>query len=494
MAVMGMCFDHVDVMSIGKCCHIVGVGGYRNDITVGAAMILTNVSVFSPNPSKHYLNITMRNVVEVFRKDTVPGSGSVLEIQAQSVWLDKRVIPKIYWSVDPRGGVMAQEKAQEDDCDDAKGEEKRKFVPCQNMVNFFFTNFPSEWNTANLLELFEEVDEVADVYVAKKMSKVGQKFRFARFFRVGNLQALKNQLNRIRIGRFKLRANIARFERGHYKSQQGCNKVDWVFDIPPKSNWKATGNISPSKSQNGNLKYKDSVGESFLIHSISELQSIWQSFNTKDCKGGKIDTDEAIDLAQVCFDDKSGEKDASVREEPKSGVVTASETSSTSVLQSERKHLDFRSKAGSKYIVCEEIISKRKLKNGDEDDSKVDEMLSSSEVKEFVDGAHKHVESINIKSEGSGDEVTSNSPAKVNSSITISDDNGDHVRRKGDDGFFDMGVSDVEIAVRDFELVTEKVPLDTDVSLDFKIKPTVISDASTKKPVIEKEIIEKGDF
>ncbi|GJQ97518.1 hypothetical protein Tco_0008657 [Tanacetum coccineum] len=51
-------------------------GGYKKDITVGAAMILTNVSVFTPKPSHHYLNITMRNVVEVFHKDTVPGSGS----------------------------------------------------------------------------------------------------------------------------------------------------------------------------------------------------------------------------------------------------------------------------------------------------------------------------------------------------------------------------------------------------------------------------------
>nr|GEY67653.1 transposase, MuDR, MULE transposase domain protein [Tanacetum cinerariifolium] len=41
---------------------------------LGAAMILKNVSVFTPKPSKHYL--TMQNVVEVFRKDTVPGSGS----------------------------------------------------------------------------------------------------------------------------------------------------------------------------------------------------------------------------------------------------------------------------------------------------------------------------------------------------------------------------------------------------------------------------------
>nr|GFA52479.1 hypothetical protein [Tanacetum cinerariifolium] len=36
-----------------------GKGGYGNDITVGAAMILTNVSAFSSTPSKHYLNITM---------------------------------------------------------------------------------------------------------------------------------------------------------------------------------------------------------------------------------------------------------------------------------------------------------------------------------------------------------------------------------------------------------------------------------------------------
>ncbi|GJZ04847.1 GPCR kinase [Tanacetum coccineum] len=55
---------------------VIGEGGYGKDVNVGAAMILKNVSVFTPKPSKHYLNITMRNVVEVFRKNTVPGSGS----------------------------------------------------------------------------------------------------------------------------------------------------------------------------------------------------------------------------------------------------------------------------------------------------------------------------------------------------------------------------------------------------------------------------------
>nr|GEV63935.1 hypothetical protein [Tanacetum cinerariifolium] len=50
---------------------VLDVGSYGKDITVGAAIILANVLVFTPKPSEHYLNITKRNVVEVFRKDTV---------------------------------------------------------------------------------------------------------------------------------------------------------------------------------------------------------------------------------------------------------------------------------------------------------------------------------------------------------------------------------------------------------------------------------------
>nr|GFA01443.1 hypothetical protein [Tanacetum cinerariifolium] len=53
--------------------------GYRKDITVGNALIQDNVLVFSPKPSMHYLNITMRNMVKVFHKDTVFGNGSGVE-------------------------------------------------------------------------------------------------------------------------------------------------------------------------------------------------------------------------------------------------------------------------------------------------------------------------------------------------------------------------------------------------------------------------------
>ncbi|GJY44453.1 AAA+ ATPase domain-containing protein [Tanacetum coccineum] len=56
---------------------VIGEGGYGNDITVGVALIIANVSFFfSPKPSLHYFNITKKNVVKVFRKDTVSGSDS----------------------------------------------------------------------------------------------------------------------------------------------------------------------------------------------------------------------------------------------------------------------------------------------------------------------------------------------------------------------------------------------------------------------------------
>nr|GFC08336.1 hypothetical protein [Tanacetum cinerariifolium] len=43
---------------------VLDVCSYGKDITVGAAMILANVLVFTPKPSEHYLNITKGNVVE----------------------------------------------------------------------------------------------------------------------------------------------------------------------------------------------------------------------------------------------------------------------------------------------------------------------------------------------------------------------------------------------------------------------------------------------
>ncbi|PWA48151.1 hypothetical protein CTI12_AA427770 [Artemisia annua] len=51
-------------------------GGYGKAITVGAALILHDASMFSLKQSTHYLNITIRNLVKVFHKDTIPVNGT----------------------------------------------------------------------------------------------------------------------------------------------------------------------------------------------------------------------------------------------------------------------------------------------------------------------------------------------------------------------------------------------------------------------------------
>ncbi|PWA70778.1 hypothetical protein CTI12_AA284360 [Artemisia annua] len=56
---------------------IINEGGYGKDIVVGAALILDKISVFSPK-SGHYLNITLKNLVKLFKKDTPPGGGGIL--------------------------------------------------------------------------------------------------------------------------------------------------------------------------------------------------------------------------------------------------------------------------------------------------------------------------------------------------------------------------------------------------------------------------------
>nr|GFA01647.1 protein kinase-like domain, beta-lactamase/transpeptidase-like protein [Tanacetum cinerariifolium] len=56
--------------------------------------------------------------------------------------------------------------------DDGEGEAKRKLqVPRRDVVNFYFTNFPSEWKMVNRHDLFIEVGEIDNVYVAKKVRK-----------------------------------------------------------------------------------------------------------------------------------------------------------------------------------------------------------------------------------------------------------------------------------------------------------------------------------
>ncbi|GKE37752.1 hypothetical protein Tco_1461157, partial [Tanacetum coccineum] len=101
---------------------VIDEGGYGKDITVGVALILANFLVFSPKPSMHYLNITMRNVVKLFRKDTVPESGS--GVGGSGMLMDEEEMADLELQV--YGNDTDQEMANEEALNLALDEEARQ--------------------------------------------------------------------------------------------------------------------------------------------------------------------------------------------------------------------------------------------------------------------------------------------------------------------------------------------------------------------------------
>ncbi|GKD89121.1 RNA-directed DNA polymerase, eukaryota, partial [Tanacetum coccineum] len=65
----------------------------------------------------------------------------------------------------------------------------------------------------DLWQLCDKHGMVADVYIARKLSKIGRRFAFVRFLKVKNTGSLIEGLNKIWIGSYHLFAAMARFEK-----------------------------------------------------------------------------------------------------------------------------------------------------------------------------------------------------------------------------------------------------------------------------------------
>ncbi|XP_061354664.1 uncharacterized protein LOC133299240 [Gastrolobium bilobum] len=52
-------------------------GEFGKDITAGSVLVLQKVAVFSPTPSTCYLNVTLRNIIKVFSKESGPPSQQI---------------------------------------------------------------------------------------------------------------------------------------------------------------------------------------------------------------------------------------------------------------------------------------------------------------------------------------------------------------------------------------------------------------------------------
>lgn len=83
----------------------------------------------------------------------------------------------------------------------------------RNAITYFFQNFPEDWDKKALWHTFQQYGTIVDLCIAKKRSKSNNRFGFVRFIRIRDPSAFARKLNEIWIGSFKIRANIARFQR-----------------------------------------------------------------------------------------------------------------------------------------------------------------------------------------------------------------------------------------------------------------------------------------
>ncbi|GKD90781.1 nucleotide-binding alpha-beta plait domain-containing protein [Tanacetum coccineum] len=330
------------------------------------------------------------------------------------------------------GGIVPWEEQ-----DDGDGNERRKNVPRITVVNYFFTNFPPEWNEGNLREVFAEFGEVADVYVARKLSKVGLRFGFARFFRVGNPQVLEKRLNNIRNGSFKLRANVAKFERSFSKFRQGCKKARKMNGNPSGSD------EIPSKNLTGWLQ-DAVVGESIVIHTTSELQLILRHpFDILDCKVNHLGG--VGEEVKHTFDLRSDRIDP---------IVEGGFSSNRGEL-----------KVGEKEKLNLKVDVVQQEDPGDDD---------------------KDVKPSDPEINGKGDEIICGSPITTGLVGVLLSHNRDGNNNHSDDGFGDVEGT-----------VTEKAPHDVDtlVTRESKAVVTVVSDSQKiRDPVFEEVSTNKQLF
>ncbi|KAJ9567792.1 LOW QUALITY PROTEIN: hypothetical protein OSB04_003758 [Centaurea solstitialis] len=80
-------------------------------------------------------------------------------------------------------------------------------------TTFFFYNFPEDSTKKDLWKIFFKLGYIVDVFIAKKRNLAGKRFEFARFLGVHDAAKLGADLNDVWLGGFRLRSNLARFDR-----------------------------------------------------------------------------------------------------------------------------------------------------------------------------------------------------------------------------------------------------------------------------------------
>ncbi|GKE20921.1 nucleotide-binding alpha-beta plait domain-containing protein, partial [Tanacetum coccineum] len=80
-------------------------------------------------------------------------------------------------------------------------------------TSIFVTNFPDQFCAKDFWKVCNQYGNVVDAFIPYRRSKLGKRFGFVRFIKVIDVDRLVNNLCTIWVDRFKLHANISRFQR-----------------------------------------------------------------------------------------------------------------------------------------------------------------------------------------------------------------------------------------------------------------------------------------
>nr|GEY38202.1 RNA-directed DNA polymerase, eukaryota [Tanacetum cinerariifolium] len=80
-------------------------------------------------------------------------------------------------------------------------------------ISIFVSNFPDSFSAKELFQTCKQYGHVVDSFIPQKRTKEGNHFGFVCFINVFNVDRLVNNLCTIWVGRLKLHANLARFQR-----------------------------------------------------------------------------------------------------------------------------------------------------------------------------------------------------------------------------------------------------------------------------------------
>nr|GEV09854.1 RNA-directed DNA polymerase, eukaryota [Tanacetum cinerariifolium] len=89
----------------------------------------------------------------------------------------------------------------------------------------FVTNFPEQFSAKDVWNTCKVYGHVVDTYIPDRRSKISKRFRFVCFINVFDMERLVNNLCTVWIGKLKLHANVARYQRDSRKNNyQRLNK------------------------------------------------------------------------------------------------------------------------------------------------------------------------------------------------------------------------------------------------------------------------------